>query len=383
MRLIPVPIVLAMFAGSVLEYVTGAVAATRADLPVAGAAVLGYLAARAIGVRRAPPVAFAALAGGVAAAIGGRLGPMHPSLVPPLPTVPHVAFSADAVLTLSPTLAVLALAVGNVQGLGLLAAEGYRVPVRRVSLALGAASIVNALLGGHQATVGRATSAIVGGKEAGPPAQRYRAGVVSGVLALLIALGAGVVTAAVGAVPPSLVAVITGLALFSAFEDSLAKSLSGQLRGGALAAFVVAATPFSLGGVGSSAWALVAGLVASAGDPEGPIAAYRRRRSPRPAEERSPRSANASPEPATRSITVALTRTSPGAASSQTALATRIGTPSAAPSPRTTSPVWRPTRAGRPPAVAARWSPSPQRTARAGPSNSAAGAPAASTTAPA
>jgi benzoate membrane transport protein len=339
MRLIPVPVVVGMFAGSVLEYLTGAVAGARDDLPVAAATLAGYAAARALGARRVPPVALAALAGLAALAASGRLGPLHPSLAPPTPAVPDVAFSPDAILTLSPTLAVLALAVGNVQGLGLLAAEGYRVPVTRVSVAIGATSIVNALLGGHQATVGRATSAIVGGREAGPPALRYRAAVVSGVLALLIALGAGAVTSAVGALPASFVAMLTGLALVSAFEESLARAFAGQARGGAVVAFVVAATPFSFGGVGSSAWALVAGLLASAGDPDGPIAAYRRRRSPSPADERSPRSAKARSEPATRSLSVALTSTSPGAASAQTALATRMGTPSTLDSRRTTSPV--------------------------------------------
>jgi benzoate membrane transport protein len=53
-RLVPLPIVLGMFAGSILDYLTGAVAATAADGAVAGSAVVGYLAARAAGARRTP-----------------------------------------------------------------------------------------------------------------------------------------------------------------------------------------------------------------------------------------------------------------------------------------------------------------------------------------
>ena len=277
MRLVPLPVVVAMFAGSILGYVTGAVSATAEDAAVAGAAVGGYALARALGLRRVPPVALAALTGTVAAVVEGRLGALEGSLAPPVPAPPGLAFSADAVLTLSPALVVLALALGHIQGLGLLRAEGYRVPVDRVSVALGAASIVNALLGGHQATVGRATTAIVGGPEAGPRAGRYWASVIAGALCLLIAVGAGLVSAVVGALPASLVAVLTGLALLSALQDSLEKAFTGQFRFGALVAFVVAAAPVSALGVGAASWALLAGLAACALDPAGPAAAYRRR----------------------------------------------------------------------------------------------------------
>ena len=151
---------------------------------------------------------------------------------------------------------VFALALGNVQGLGYMVAQGYRPPVRAISVAVGAASIVNALLGGHQASVGRATSAIVGGPEAGPLGGRWRASVIASVGALAIAAAAGPVVALVGALPASFVAVVCGLALLGPFQESLQRSLDGPLRLGALVAFVVAATPFTVAGVGSSSWAL-------------------------------------------------------------------------------------------------------------------------------
>jgi benzoate membrane transport protein len=263
MRLVPLPIVLGMFAGSILDYVTGAVAATAADGVVAGSAVAGYLVARAAGGRRIPPVGVAVLCGAAAVALTGAAGPVDASWSPPPLGVPGIELSPAAVLTVSPPLVVFALALGNIQGLGYMVAQGYRPPVRAISLAVGAASVANALLGGHQASVGRVTSAIVGGPEAGPAAGRWRASVLASAGALAIAAAAGPVVAAVGALPAGFVAVVCGIALLGPFEDALRRAVDGALRTGALVAFVVAATPFSVAGVGSATWALAAGVAAS------------------------------------------------------------------------------------------------------------------------
>ena len=132
MRLVPLPIVLGMFAGSILDYVTGAVAATAADGAVAGTAVVAYLAARAWGGPRVPPVATAVVAGAAAVALTGGMGPVEGGWSAPAPALalPGIALSPAAILTVSPALVVFALALGNVQGLGHMVAQGYRPPVR-------------------------------------------------------------------------------------------------------------------------------------------------------------------------------------------------------------------------------------------------------------
>ena len=166
---------------------------------------------------------------------------------------------------MSPPWSCLALALGNVQGLGYLAAQGYRVPVNRVSVAVGAASIVNALLGGHQASVGRAEQRDRGrprGRSAGPALLGGRAR-RSG-LALVIAAARRRRGPVVGALPAGFVAVVTGLALLPAFQDALERAMGGLRFRGRRHAFVVAATPVQAAGIGSSSWAL-AGLGASLG----------------------------------------------------------------------------------------------------------------------
>jgi predicted benzoate:H+ symporter BenE len=64
-------------------------------------------------------------------------------------------------------------------------------------------------------------------------------------------------------VPHAYLAALTGLAVWPAFQQALVQALGGRLRGGASVAFVVAATPFAVGGITSAVWALLAGLIVS------------------------------------------------------------------------------------------------------------------------
>ena len=64
--------------------------------------------------------------------------------------------------------------------------------------------------------------------------------------------------------PKTYIYAVAGLAILGSLQDALEKSFAGELRFGALTGFVVAATPFSVLGVSSPFWAIVAGVVASA-----------------------------------------------------------------------------------------------------------------------
>ena len=56
---------------------------------------------------------------------------------------------------------------------------------------------------------------------------------------------------------------LAGLAILSALQDAFEKAFGGTLRFGALIALGVAVTPFSVAGITSSFWAIVAGLACS------------------------------------------------------------------------------------------------------------------------
>jgi len=260
---LPLPIAMGMFAGSILGSLSGLVSATVTDLSVAGATVAGYLLGRLIGRRSVPPVAVAAVSGVLAIALTQRVASAPITLTPPVLLLPNATFSLSAFVGVSLPLVVLSLVLGNVQALGYLHAQGYRVPINVVTLVVGAQSLLNAFFGGHQAILGRSGVAILAAPDSGPVAGRYWGSIVSNVLLLPVAFAAAPLVALVPLVPASYLAVLAGLAILPSFQEAILTGFGGRLRFGATVAFLVAATPFSVGGIPSAFWSLLAGLVAS------------------------------------------------------------------------------------------------------------------------
>lgn len=263
MAWLPLPIVMGMFAGSILTYMTRMVNAAVEDTAIAGITVAAYLAGRCIANPRVPPMVFAVIAGGAAVAVAGTSAPAPIVWTAPTLVVPGFEFSMNAILAISVPMVVLALGLGNVQGLGFLSSQGYRVPVTPITVAVGLTSVVNAFFGGHAATVARSGSAIVAGPDAGAPGQRYWAGLIAAALSLSIAFAAGTISGLIDVLPRSFIVTLAALAILSSLQDALEKAFVGRLRFGALAAFVVAATPFTLFGITSAFWSIFAGIVAS------------------------------------------------------------------------------------------------------------------------
>jgi benzoate membrane transport protein len=67
----------------------------------------------------------------------------------------------------------------------------------------------------------------------------------------------------IGVLPRFYLFALAGLAVLSALQDALEKAFGGTLRFAALIAFAVAATPFTIAGITSAFWAVVAGLAAA------------------------------------------------------------------------------------------------------------------------
>jgi benzoate membrane transport protein len=252
-----------MFAGSILVYVTRMVAASVEDVLVAGIALASYLIGRFIASPRVPPMGLAVIVGGAAVlAFGDSTTEVIAWSLPDL-ALPGMEFSLPAFIAITLPMIVLAMGLGNVQGLGFLLAQGYRVPITAVTVTTGLNSVVNALLGGHPATVARTGAAIVAGPNAGPKQGRYWAAVIAAALTITIALGAGTLSSLLAALPRSFVITLAGLAILSSLQSALETAFGGKLKFGALAALAVAATPFSVFGITSAFWAVVAGVAAS------------------------------------------------------------------------------------------------------------------------
>ena len=263
MRWLPLPIVMGMFAGSILGYATGIFEQLGAQPWVVGAAIVGYLGARGLGRIWLPPVGGAVVAGLAAAAMAGQVHPgaFRWSLPVVVPLVP--AFDLASLLAVSVPLVVMAIGIGNVQGLGMLLNQGYRPPTNLLTIVVGINSIINAVFGGHPSTVARNGVAILAGDDAGPRDQRYVANLIASLFALFLALSAMTASALLEVLPISLVASLAGLAILSVLMDALQKTVVTDLRLGAFFALVIAASPFTILGIGSAFWALIGGFLVS------------------------------------------------------------------------------------------------------------------------
>jgi benzoate membrane transport protein len=259
MAWLPLPIAMGMFAGSILSYVTRMMSATVSDIAVAGVTVAAFLVGRAIKTPKVPPLGLALIAGAIAVYVTSV--PIQWAL--PSVGVPEIAFSAPAIVAITLPMLILAMELGNVQGLGFLMAQGYRVPIDVATVVVGIGSVVNALLGGHPAIVARTGVAILAAPDAGPQSGRYWANLVAATLTILLAVTAAPVMSLIGVLPRSYIFALAGLAVLSSLQDALEKAFGGTLRFAALIAFGVAATPFTLAGITSAFWAIVAGLVAA------------------------------------------------------------------------------------------------------------------------
>jgi benzoate membrane transport protein len=264
MRWLPLPIAMGMFGGSILEYVTRMVTATVADATVAGTTVGCYLLGRFINSPRLPPVGLAVIGGGIAVASIGTVRVETLEWALPSLVVPGMDFSIPAAIAVSLPMVVMAMGLGNIQGLGFLMAQGYRVPVNAVSTVVGVASVVNALFGGHAATIARTGVAILASPDAGPLSGRYWASVIAAALTIVLACASTPVASLLNALPTNYVLARAGVAIMSSLQDALEKSFGGHMRFGALVGFAVAATPFTIFGITSAFWAIIAGVLASA-----------------------------------------------------------------------------------------------------------------------
>jgi benzoate membrane transport protein len=260
---LPMPLAMAMLAGSIMGDVLNIVSTSVADVAVAGATVGGYVLGRALRNPRIPPLGLALAAGAIGVFVMHTATPAPVDWTLPSLAVPSMHFTLAGFLAMSLPLIVLSIGLGNVQGLGYLAEQGYKVPADRVTLVLGLNSVVNAIFGGHTAQVSRNGIPIMASPEAGPMHGRYWASLLVAPSMLLIALAAAPVTSLVGILPHSYVITLAGLAILPSFQDALERAFGGTLRFGALVSFLVAATPFSIAGIPSSFWALAFGVLAA------------------------------------------------------------------------------------------------------------------------
>lgn len=178
------------------------------------------------------------------------------------PVIP--AFDWKVAASLGLPLFLVTLASQNLPGLVVLRAAGYAPPANLLILATGLTSVIAAPFGAHGVNLAAITAALCTGPEAHPdPARRWIVGVIYGGFYILVALFAAPLAGLFIAMPPAVLAIITGLALIAALTGALVAMLAkADEREAAVLTFAATASGIALFGIGSAFWGLVVGFAA-------------------------------------------------------------------------------------------------------------------------
>lgn len=255
---IPVPVVMGMLAGSTLVYCIAPINSFGSEPLLVGAPVAGFFLARKLGCVWLPPPAGALALGLPALMVTGRTGGAEvgaslPDLVPLAP-----GYDVASMVPLALPLVVITL-VGNMQGLAMLEAQGYRPPVRAISMMTAAMSFVHALFAAPPASMQRGALATIAGEDAGPADRRYVAAIIASVGAIGLAFTAPSAGEFTSAVPPEFIAAIVGLMMLGVAVDAMTKAMAGGASTAGFVSFVVAASTLNAAGMGPASLAIAAG----------------------------------------------------------------------------------------------------------------------------
>lgn len=263
-RRIPAAVASAMLAGVLLPFVLRLFKVAPDEMALAVGLLAVFIVARRLWPAWALPavlaVAFAVLA------LRGQIGlppgtGLFGTLAPVMP-----AFDWKVAVSLALPLFLVTLASQNLPGLVVLRAAGYEPPADRLILATGLASVAAAPFGAHGVNLAAITAAICTGPDAHPDAdRRWIVGVVYGGFYVVVALFAAPLAGLFIAMPPAVLAVITGLALIAPLTGALGAMLDRpDQREAAVLTFAATGSGLALFGVGSAFWGLVVGFAALA-----------------------------------------------------------------------------------------------------------------------
>jgi benzoate membrane transport protein len=181
----------------------------------------------------------------------------HPVWVTP-------SFSVAGFISLALPFFIVNMASQNIPGVASMRANHFHPPLSPVIGWIGVVNLVLAPFGAFSVNLAAITAAICSGPEAHPdPSKRYTAAMSAGVFYLISGLAGASMVSVFAAFPKALVSVIAGIALFGTISNAMATALQDvQQRQAAFITFAVTASGFSLWGISSAFWGLVAGLVA-------------------------------------------------------------------------------------------------------------------------
>lgn len=204
---------------------------------------------------------FVLIVGIAVAALTGQLHFENVNLLPTQFTYMNPTLSWSVMVGIGLPLFIVTMASQNITGVTIMRSYGYANPTSRILAKTGLANLITSFFGGFAINLAAITAAIAMSPESHPDKQkRYVAGVVSGMIYVLIGLMAGTVTSLFSAFPKELIAAIAGLALIGTVSVGLQKALSDDKeKEAAFITFLIAASGLKFLNIGAAFWALIVG----------------------------------------------------------------------------------------------------------------------------
>jgi benzoate membrane transport protein len=262
---IPSSVASGMLAGIVVIFVIGAFRAIPADPALILPLVVLFFVTRLF--NPALSVLVVLIAGGMAAFLLGRVGGLPaPELSTLTLTTPR--FTVACVVGLAIPLYLVTMASQNLSGLAVLKAAGYDPDAGPLIAGTGLVSLLTAPFNAHTTNLAAISAAICTGPDTHPdPQKRWLTGPFYALAYLVFAIFGASLVAIFAILPPSLIALVAGLALMAPLANALSISMAAEEdRAAAVTAFAVTASGLTLFGIGGAFWGLVAGILVTALD---------------------------------------------------------------------------------------------------------------------
>lgn len=261
MNRIPLGLASALLGGILLKFCLETFLSLNSQPLLVGLMLLAYLAGKKWKPRLT--MLFVLVAGILTAAAIGQLQFTQIKLAPTSWSFVAPEWNWSVLLSVGVPLFVVTMASQNLPGFAVMRANGFHAPVSSLMSWSGLMNLLTACFGGFAINLAAITAAIAMGSESHQDRdRRYVAGVVSGVLYIVVGLLAGSVTSLFAAFPPEMVIAIAGLALLSTTANCLQSALEdARHKEAAFITFAVAASGLSVWGVGSAFWAITAGAL--------------------------------------------------------------------------------------------------------------------------
>ena len=262
---IPAPVAAAMLAGVLLRYTLGVPGAALADPVFVLPLIAIFFGLRMLWPLYAVPVLV--VAGLAMALLGGGLSSDCCTMGLTALEWTTPGFDLQTILSIGLPLFLVTMASQNLPGFAVLRASGYQPPVAPSLIVTGATSMLLAPFGSHAINLAAITASIVTGPDCHPDKDKrwlvaWPYLILYGAIGLMAASFVGLL----GALPPTLITAIAGLALFAPLMGGIAAmTREPKDMESALVTFLVTASGLSIAGVGSAFWGLIAGLVLYAG----------------------------------------------------------------------------------------------------------------------